>query len=54
LKGWSLEESVRFSTAAASLKVTRPGLQMFPIAEIKALAAQLSVERSDLADYPRH
>jgi sugar/nucleoside kinase (ribokinase family) len=45
LKGWSLEESVRFATAAASLKVTRPGLQMFPIMEINNLAASLRVER---------
>ena len=30
LQGWSLEESVRFATAAASLKVTRAGLEMFP------------------------
>jgi sugar/nucleoside kinase (ribokinase family) len=51
LKDWSLEESVRFATAAASLKVTHPGLQMFPIAEIQALAAQLSVERLVLADH---
>jgi ribokinase len=45
LKGWSLEESARFATAAASLKVTRPGLEMFPIVEINAMAAQLPVER---------
>jgi sugar/nucleoside kinase (ribokinase family) len=51
LRGWSLEESTCFATAAASLKVTRPGLQMFPIPQIKALAAQLSVERLVLADY---
>jgi len=44
LKGWSLEQSVRFATAAASLKVTRPGLQMFPIPEILALAEHLEVE----------
>ena len=44
LKGWDLEKSARFATAAASLKVTRPGLQMFPIGEIQALAAQLPVE----------
>jgi ribokinase len=49
LKGWSLEESARFATAAASLKVTRPGLQMFPIVEINALAAQLPVEHSEIA-----
>jgi sugar/nucleoside kinase (ribokinase family) len=42
--GWDLERSARFATAAASLKVTRPGLQMFPIDEIKALAAKLPVE----------
>jgi sugar/nucleoside kinase (ribokinase family) len=46
LKGWTFEESARFATAAASLKVTRPGLQMFPIVEINALAAQLPVEHS--------
>jgi sugar/nucleoside kinase (ribokinase family) len=45
LMDWSLEQSVRFATAAASLKVTRPGLQMFPLAEINDLAAQLPVER---------
>ena len=50
LNGWNLEESARFATAAASLKVTRPGLQMFPIQEIKSLAAQLNVERLILAD----
>jgi len=52
LKGWSLEEAARFATAAASLKVTRPGLQMFPIAEIHALAATLKVERPALAERP--
>jgi fructose-1-phosphate kinase PfkB-like protein len=49
-----LEESARFATAAASLKVTRPGLQMFPITEIKQLATQLSVERQKLVDHLRH
>ncbi len=44
LNGWTMEESARFATAAASLKVTRPGLQMFPINEIKTLAAKLPVE----------
>jgi sugar/nucleoside kinase (ribokinase family) len=44
LQGWDLERSARFATAAASLKVTRPGLQMFPIAEIDALASRLPVE----------
>lgn len=45
LQGWSLEESVRFATAAASLKVTRAGLEMFPLEEIRALASQIEVER---------
>jgi fructose-1-phosphate kinase PfkB-like protein len=44
LKDWNLEKSARFATAAASLKVTRAGLQMFPIVEINTLAAQLPVE----------
>jgi len=44
LKGWGLEDSVRFATAAASLKVTRPGLQMFPIHEIMELAGALEVQ----------
>ena len=44
LEGWDLETSLRFATAAASLKVTRPGLQMFPLSEIQALAAKLTVE----------
>ncbi len=45
LQGWDLEESVRFATAAASLKVTRAGLEMFPFEEIRALAAKIEVER---------
>ena len=53
LKGWKLEESARFATAAASLKVTRPGLQMFPIVEINAMAAQLPVEYPTVAKQPR-
>jgi sugar/nucleoside kinase (ribokinase family) len=51
LNDWSLEEAVRFATAAASLKVTRPGLQMFPMDKIKSLASQLKVERLSLADH---
>jgi sugar/nucleoside kinase (ribokinase family) len=51
LKGWSLEESVRFATAAATLKVTHPGLEMFPIPEIQTLAARLNVELLRLADH---
>ncbi len=45
LNGWGLEESARFATAAASLKVTRAGLEMFPVEEILPVAAQLQVER---------
>jgi bifunctional ADP-heptose synthase (sugar kinase/adenylyltransferase) len=45
LHGWSLEETVRFAIAAASLKVTRSGLKMFPVREIKALARTLRIER---------
>jgi sugar/nucleoside kinase (ribokinase family) len=44
LKGWDLERSARFATAAASLKVTRAGLQMYPIDEINHLAGQLPME----------
>lgn len=50
LKGWGLEETVRFAIAAASLKVTRSGLKMFPISEIKKLGASLSVERMEYRD----
>jgi len=45
LKGWDLESSARFGTAAATLKVTRAGLQMFPVEHIMELAASLKVER---------
>jgi ribokinase len=44
LQDWSLEESVRFAIAAASLKVTRAGLEMFPVQEIQGLARVLRVE----------
>lgn len=44
LNGWTLEESVRFAIAAASLKVTRSGLTMFPVEEIKRLAGKLRVQ----------
>lgn len=51
LKGWDLEESTRFASAAASLKVTRPGLEMFPTNTINELARSLVVERP-LQPYP--
>ena len=44
LKGWNLESSARFATAAATLKVTRAGLQMFPVEQILELAYTLKVE----------
>lgn len=44
LQGWNIEQSARFATAAASLKVTRAGLEMFPVDEISALAGRLRVE----------
>jgi ribokinase len=54
LNGWSLEASARFATAAASLKVTRAGLQMFSVAEIQALAARLRVEHLRFKDDQFH
>ncbi len=54
LKNWSLEESVRFAIAAASLKVTRSGLKMFPVKEIKAVANKLRVERMVYRDNQFH
>ena len=44
LTGWNLESSARFATAAATLKVTRAGLQMFPVEQIMELAERLRVE----------
>jgi sugar/nucleoside kinase (ribokinase family) len=49
LQGWSLEHSTRFATAAASLKVTRAGLRMWPVNEIQNMAGTLLVETSVLA-----
>ena len=44
LKHWNLERSARFATAAASLKVTRAGLEVFPVEQIQELAEKLKVE----------
>lgn len=49
LRGWKIEESVRFATAAASLKVTRAGLTMFAVEEIMKTAASLEVKSSVLS-----
>ncbi|HLO16828.1 MAG TPA: carbohydrate kinase family protein [Anaerolineales bacterium] len=54
LNGWDLEASARFATAAASLKVTRAGLQMFPVDEIEALASRLRVEHLTFQDNQFH
>ena len=49
LQDWPLEKSVRFATAAASLKVTRSGLEMWPVDEIQKQAEGLQVETSILS-----
>jgi ribokinase len=54
LNHWNLEDSARFATAAASLKVTRAGLQMFSVDEIQALAARLRVEHLSFKDDQFH
>lgn len=54
LNGWDLEASARFATAAASLKVTRAGLQMFPVDEIQSLASRLRVEHLRFQDNQFH
>ena len=45
LRGWDMEQTVRFAIAAASLKVTRTGLEMFPVQEILGLARTVRIER---------
>lgn len=45
LKSWNLESCARFATAAATLKVTRAGLHMFPVKQIMELAEGLKLER---------
>ena len=54
LNDWDLEQSARFATAAASLKVTRAGLQMFPVDEIQALASRLRVQHLTFKDNQFH
>jgi len=49
LKGWSFRESLRFATAAASLKVSRAGLEMFPVDQVSAAGAKLIVEELEAA-----
>ena len=45
LRGWDLEQSVRFATAAASLKCKVVGPRAFPLQEIESVARGISVER---------
>ena len=49
LKAWSFLDSLRFATAAASLKVSRAGLEMFPVDQISAIAEGLRIEQLDPA-----
>lgn len=49
LQGWSFRDSLLFATAAASLKVSRAGLEMFSVAEILNAAATLKVEQLEPA-----
>lgn len=44
LHNWDLVKTAKFATAAASLKVTRPGLEMFPVEKILSYAEQVQVE----------
>ena len=54
LNDWDLESSARFATAAASLKVTRAGLQMFSVDEIQSLASRLRAEHLMFKDDQFH
>lgn len=45
LQSWGLEETVRFATAAASLKCTAMGPRAFPVAEVLKMAAEIDVLR---------
>lgn len=54
LQGWNIEQAARFATAAASLKVTRAGLEMFPLDEIQSLAGRLKVEYLAFRDNQFH
>jgi len=45
LRGWTLEDTARFATAAGSLKVAQVGLKVEPVAEVKRMARQLQIER---------
>ena len=50
LKGWELDQTVKFATAAASLKVTRSGLVMFPVEEILEFTKKIQVENLSIIE----
>lgn len=53
LRGWSLEDQVRFAVAAGSLKCTHLGIKAMPLSEIKRLARQVQVDRLEVQSH-RH
>lgn len=53
LGGRSLEDSLRFATAAAALKVATVGLQLSPVDEVLAVASQITLERLVLSEQDR-
>jgi len=50
LNGWDLVQTVKFATAAASLKVTRSGLEMFPVNDILTFTKKIMVENLSIID----
>lgn len=48
LRGWSLEDSIRFATAAASLKCTVVGPRAFPLQDVHSVAKSIEVEQLDV------
>ena len=40
LRGWSLEETIRFVTAAAAIQCTLVGIQVSPIADVLKMASE--------------
>jgi sugar/nucleoside kinase (ribokinase family) len=50
LRSWDLVERLRFATAGASMKVTRAGLEMFPVDEVIDQGSRLQIEEMHLAD----
>ncbi len=48
-RGWNLEDTLRFATAAASLKCTVVGPRAFPIRQVKRLAQTVQVQKMGTA-----